>query len=118
MARKAKAKAKKPKHALAPAIPDRDVTYTEGLRVVQAFVYADLRFMLPGILAVLDCLASDSATVENARSFEEWCGDLGYDTDSRRAERTWKACVSTARRLKQFLGDDLFRELLQEVERV
>jgi hypothetical protein len=33
---------------------------------------------------VLDCLASDAAGFENARSFEEWASEYGYDTDSRR----------------------------------
>ena len=36
---------------------------------------------------VLDCLANDAAGYDNARSFEEWCNEYGYDTDSRRAEQ-------------------------------
>lgn len=46
----------------------------------------------PKLKDVLDCLASDSSSIENARSFEEWASDFGYDTDSRKAERTFKAC--------------------------
>src|SRR4051812_7060666 len=44
----------------------------------------------PEVQDVLDCLASDAAGYEGARSFEEWCGDYGYDTDSRKAEQTYK----------------------------
>src|SRR5271165_6455916 len=33
---------------------------------------------------VLECLASDSASV--TESFEEWARDMGYSTDSRKAE--------------------------------
>jgi hypothetical protein len=36
---------------------------------------------------VLDCLAMDAASVENARSFEDWASELGYDADSRKAEK-------------------------------
>lgn len=67
---------------------------------------------------VLDCLASDAASVEQARSFEDWCGDLGYDSDSRRAERTFKACEASARRLRQFLGASLYEALLYKTERL
>lgn len=51
MAKKAKAKKKHPEYQ--PAIPDTEVTYREGLRIAQAFVYADLRFMLTGLKTVL-----------------------------------------------------------------
>lgn len=64
---------------------------------------------------VLSCLASDSSSVDN-NSFEEWCRDLGYDTDSRKAEKTYNICVKQAKRLKQFLGDSLYEELLYETE--
>jgi|SRR5882672_3289550 len=59
----------------------------------------------PTACDVLDCLASD-ATGCDGRSFEDWCGDYGYDTDSRKAERTWKATVRQSAKLQQFLGDD------------
>jgi hypothetical protein len=71
----------------------------------------------PKVGNVLDCLASDSASIENARSFEDWAGDLGYDTDSRKAEKTFKACERQAAKLKQFLGEDAYNELLWNTER-
>lgn len=39
-------------------------------------------------------------------SFDEFCNELGYDSDSRAAEKVWKACKATAPKLHQFLGDD------------
>jgi hypothetical protein len=59
----------------------------------------------PDAEMVLDCLASDAATVENARSFDEWCSELGYDTDSRKAERDYKLTIRQTRRLRRFLAE-------------
>lgn len=62
---------------------------------------------------VLDCLASDSAGIENARGdFEEWASEYGYDTDSRSAEKIFKICGRQAEKLKNFLGDEAYEELL------
>lgn len=67
---------------------------------------------------VLDCLASDAADVENNTSFEEWAKDLGYDPDSRRAERVYRACLREAARLRRFLGAEKYHQLLWETERL
>ena len=71
----------------------------------------------PTAAEVLDCLASDAAGVENARSFEEWCSEYGYDTDSRKAERIFKACARQAAALRRLLGDSAYETLLWKVER-
>jgi hypothetical protein len=55
---------------------------------------------------VLYCLLADVSGFENARSFEDWCGDYGYDTDSRKAEKTWKAIEKQVPKLRRLLGDD------------
>jgi hypothetical protein len=72
----------------------------------------------PDIASVLDCLASDANGVDNARSFEDWAGDYGYDTDSRKAEKKYRACVSSRDKLKRFLGDALYQTLLYGTERM
>ncbi len=72
----------------------------------------------PKTADVLNCLADDSAGVSNARSFEEWANEYGYDTDSRKAEKTYNVCVKQAARLLSFLGNDLYNELLWETERL
>lgn len=66
---------------------------------------------------VLDCLASDASTYDNAQSFEDFARDLGYDEDSRMAEKTYKECGKSAAKLKQFLGEDLYGTLLYKTER-
>ena len=44
---------------------------------------------------VLNCLASDASGYENARDFDDWASEYGYDTDSRRAYRTWEQVSAT-----------------------
>lgn len=67
---------------------------------------------------VLDCMASDAAGIENARSFEDWASEYGYDTDSRKAEKIYNVCVTQAEKLKAFLGDTLYNNLLWDTERM
>ncbi len=58
----------------------------------------------PTVAGVLECLLSDAAGVESARCFEDWCADYGFDTDSRRAERTYRLTVRQTASLKRLLG--------------
>ena len=67
----------------------------------------------PEAADVLDCLLSD-ATSEGV-SFEEWCREYGYDTDSRANYRTFRACLRMARKVRHLLGSDY--ELFQNAER-
>ena len=66
---------------------------------------------------VLSCLADDSSCADD-HSFEDFCSEMGYDTDSRTAERTYKACQHTAKRLLNFLGADIYGQLLYSTERL
>lgn len=68
----------------------------------------------PTVEDVLDCLASDATCSD---SFEDFCLEYGYDSDSRKAEKTWKACIKSRDRLQQFLGGDLFTALVYDTER-
>lgn len=65
---------------------------------------------------VLECLGSEAGAFYTEPSFEDWCSDYGYDTDSRRALQTFKACKHQTERLRRFLGADLFEALLYKVE--
>jgi hypothetical protein len=58
----------------------------------------------PDLLDVLDALASDASSYDNAGSFEDWADEYGYDTDSRKAERTYRAVESQTRHLRHLLG--------------
>lgn len=72
----------------------------------------------PTLADVLDCLASDASGHDNANSFEDWASDYGYDTDSRKAEKTWRAIQRSSEQLKRTLGESAYEELLWETERL
>ncbi len=46
----------------------------------------------------LRCIVDDA--LYGLMAFEEFCAELGYDEDSRSAERTHKACIKTAEELQ------------------
>jgi len=58
----------------------------------------------PSASEVLSCLISDATSFDNARDFDDWCSNYGYDTDSRKAERIYKTVEAQAGKLKSFLG--------------
>jgi|CXWL01.1.fsa_nt_gi hypothetical protein len=64
---------------------------------------------------VLFCLISD-AQCADGHDFEDFCLDLGYSPDSRKALTTYLDCQSTGRRLRTFLGKDFatFAEAAQD----
>ncbi len=68
---------------------------------------------MPKVEDVLDCLASDVT----GDSFADWCAELGFDVDSRKAERTYHAVQKQTAKLEAFLGDELLQTLLYGVER-
>ncbi|MDE2019109.1 MAG: hypothetical protein KGJ13_02050 [Patescibacteria group bacterium] len=70
------------------------------------------------MLGVLECVALDATSAIG--TFENFCGELGYDTDSRKAERMHKACVRERVNLCRLFGcepDDLYKvsEMVQEL---
>lgn len=68
----------------------------------------------PTLTDVLYSLVSDAQTVSYSAGFEDWCADLGYDDDSRSAEKTYRACQDIFFQLRQ-LGDlDELSELFQD----
>ncbi len=58
----------------------------------------------PELSDVVHCLLSDAQSGQ--MSFDEFCGEFGYDSDSRKALATWEACVNTAGPLRRVLGVD------------
>ena len=69
----------------------------------------------PKLSDVLECLASDAVSTENADGFVEWAQELGFDTDSRKAERSYKQCVKQTDDLRSLL-DTHFDRLLWELD--
>jgi len=59
----------------------------------------------PDAVDVLHCLFSDAESVAYS-SFEEWCDDFGFDTYSKKAERTYIACKSVLADLYDLFGSD------------
>lgn len=49
----------------------------------------------PDTTDVMGCLLSDTDNIDAGYDFEEWADALGYDTDSRAAERIYNACKQT-----------------------
>jgi len=72
----------------------------------------------PEIDEVLDSLASDAAGYLNARDFDDWASEYGYDTDSRRAERIFNAVGEQVTDLRRLLGQQALQELAFKTERL
>lgn len=64
---------------------------------------------------VLQCVLTDATTVANGETFSEWCRELGYSDDSRKAERMYAAVIRQTKRLRKFLGP-AFDTFLYETE--
>ena len=58
----------------------------------------------PEAKEVLNSLLMDATCA--GESFEDFCGNCGYDTDSRKAERIYKACQSINVRVDKLLGNN------------
>lgn len=65
----------------------------------------------PSISDVLDCMVSDVRGFDDAASFEQWASDLGYDPDSRKAEKIYRAVKKQAEQMRRTLGDDTLQAL-------
>jgi hypothetical protein len=64
----------------------------------------------PTVHEVLDCLRSEATYPD--MPFEEWCRELGYDEDSRKAERAYQACVKQTEHTRRLIGDELWTDFL------
>jgi len=102
-----------------PFVPrgwDRDlihwkITLHKGRETFVTYFSQGARYReAPASHQVLGTLASTAADV--LQDFEGWASIYGYDLASREAHETWEALVRDAKRLKRFLGADLFRQLL------
>lgn len=69
----------------------------------------------PDACDVIYSLVRD-ADVLDCGTFEEWASDLGYDTDSRKAEATYRACLEIALKLRNGLGESVLAELREAAQ--
>lgn len=70
----------------------------------------------PTAADVLSALISDVQSAESARDFADWASDMGMNTDSRKAEQTYRAVLRSAEKTRKFLGNDFeeFAEAAQD----
>lgn len=66
--------------------------------------------ILPDVCDVVASLLLDGSAIDRS-SFEDWACDFGYDTDSRKAESCYRACLDIGLRLRAVLGDDTLTKL-------
>jgi hypothetical protein len=65
----------------------------------------------PTAYDLLSCIRLDSSA--EGQSFSQWCGDFGYDDDSISALKTYNDCLDNAKKLRQALGNETFKELME-----
>ena len=59
---------------------------------------------VPCLDSILNCLFMDGSACDE--SFDDWCGNFGYETDSRKALETYLKCQENASKLKKALGNE------------
>jgi hypothetical protein len=64
----------------------------------------------PNTLDVVHSLLSDGDALDHD-SFESWADNYGYETDSRKAEATYRACLGIGLKLRNAFGEKLLTEL-------
>jgi hypothetical protein len=69
----------------------------------------------PNIVDVMYSLVLDSNVLDYP-TFERWASDFGYNSDSRQDEKTYKACLDIALKLKNGLGDTVLNELREALQ--
>ena len=76
-------------------------TVHEQEMLAEVRAYGEKKYR-PTAADVLGCLISDFTSI--GRTFEDWASDLGYDTDSRKAERTYLLVQSQAVTFRRLAG--------------
>jgi hypothetical protein len=69
----------------------------------------------PKIEDILYCVVSDAQCYDNSRDFEDFCSDLGYDTDSIKAKKCYDACAEQTKKLR-YLFENQFPVLMECTE--
>lgn len=64
----------------------------------------------PSAYSVLACISSDASCPD---TFEEFCADFGYDTDSTKANDTFRRCHKFAKELREFFTPEELEDLAE-----
>lgn len=67
-------------------------------------------FPLPDIVNVFSCLLLDAQTIDQG-SFESWCSEYGYDTDSRSAYASWQEGINVGLWFRSVLSSQQIEQL-------
>ena len=70
------------------------------------------------LLNAFYCFLSDA--ISGTMSFEDFCSEFGYDIDSRRAEKTWKACKKSFNKFWNLTGYslDMMYDFIDELSEI
>ena len=70
------------------------------------------------LLNAFYCFVSDA--ISGLESFENFCGEFGYDTDSRKAEKTYKLCKRAYVKFNRVSGfsDDEMYDFINELSEI
>lgn len=86
-----------------------------GRKMTTAF-YTGSALGEPTIEDVMECLTSNAAGYENTGDFESWASEYGCNTDSRKAEATFRAVEQQTENLRRLLGDDFDQIVFDHVD--
>ena len=59
-----------------------------------------------GAISAISCYASDGMAFRSSVNLLDFCNEFGYNEDSRKAEKIYKACERADKRLSRVFGDD------------
>lgn len=97
-------------HREAPArLPFGHPNRNDGPRTVARALQELAKPKAPHPADVLQCLILDASAI--GQSFESWCGDIGYDSDSRKALGIYEACQLNADKLHRFFSPEALQAL-------
>lgn len=68
---------------------------------------------VPNLKNVLESLQSDASAA--VATFEDFCSDFGYDSDSREAEHIYNGCHANRNKLNDLFGDEKFDFFMDHV---
>ena len=88
----------------------------KGTRAPRVGLFHGPALTPPSAADVFYSLSMDASVLDSA-TFEEWASELGYDTDSRAAEKIYRLCLDIALKLRAAIGEaglEQLREAFQD----
>lgn len=92
----------------------RGLKYRPGTVAFETYVTNAMQPVAPSPASLLYSLILDSSAV--GQSFESWCDEYGYDTDSRKAHQTYMDCQANADKLARVFAPDVIRQLTEALQ--